>query len=102
MWNQHDSAVGGIARTTNAVEGWHYGLQGLFHCHHPTMWTFLQGIMEDKNKQRAVLLQGATGISQPAPKRYRSLKERVTRAVAGYNRVEVLTYLRAMAHLSHV
>ena len=38
-WNQHDSAVNGVARTTNSVEGWHHGLQSLFHCHHPTMWT---------------------------------------------------------------
>jgi len=28
----------------NAIEGWHFGLQTLFHHHHPTLWTFVQGI----------------------------------------------------------
>jgi len=28
----------------NAVEGWHFGLQTLFHCHYPTLWTIVQGI----------------------------------------------------------
>ena len=27
MWNQYDAAGEGLARTTNSVEGWHYGLQ---------------------------------------------------------------------------
>ena len=36
-WNQRAAAVEGIARTTNAVEGWHHGLQSLFQCHHPSI-----------------------------------------------------------------
>ena len=30
IWNQHAAGVDGITRTTNAVEGWHHGLQSLF------------------------------------------------------------------------
>ena len=44
-WNHYDARTGCIAitlvRTTNAAEGWHHGLQALFQCHHPTLWTFL-------------------------------------------------------------
>jgi len=100
-WNQSNSAIDGIARTTNSVEGWHHGLQSLFHCHHPTIWTFLDGLKQDMNKQKALLLQGAAGATHPKRKKYRDLTERVSRAVAGYGRTEVLTFLRAMAHLSH-
>ena len=35
-------------------------------------------------------------------KKYRDLKEKVSRAVSAYGSVETLTYLRAIAHLSHV
>jgi len=35
----------------NAVKGWHFGLQTLFHCHHPTLWTFVQGIKKDLQMQ---------------------------------------------------
>ena len=27
MWNQYDAAGEGVARTTNSVEGWRFGLQ---------------------------------------------------------------------------
>ena len=36
----------------------------------------------------------------PAAKVYRTLHERVTRAVEAFGRAEVLIYLHAMAHLS--
>jgi len=39
-WNQRTAAADGLARTTNSVEGWHYGLQALFQCSHPTLWKF--------------------------------------------------------------
>jgi hypothetical protein len=100
-WNQYAAGVDGIARTTNSVEGWHHGLQGLFHCHHPTTWTFMEGLTRDMVKQKAAFLQGAAGAVQPTKKVYRILQSRVECSVAGYGRAEILIYLRAMAHLSH-
>jgi hypothetical protein len=101
MWNQQAGATDGIARTTNSVEGWHNGIQALFQCHHPTIWSFLTGLQRDIQKQKAVFLQAVSGVQIIAAKRYRTLNARVQRAVASYGRAEVLTYLRAMAHLSH-
>ena len=68
------SYIDGIARTTNVVEGWHHGLQSLFDCHHPTMWTLLAGIIF---KQKALLLQAATGVVHPPKKIYSRLQKRV-------------------------
>ena len=101
MWNQHGTSVDGIARTTNAVEGWHYGLQTLFQCHHPTMWTFLNGLLVDHSKQTALFLQGTAGVLVVQSKRYRKICDKVRRAVEAYGRTDVLTFLRAIAHLSH-
>ena len=101
IWNQHAAGVDGIARTTNSVEGWHYSLQSLFLCHHPTVWSFMDGIKRDMQQQKTKFLQGATGIDNISSKKYRTLDDRVRRAVAAYGRVEILTYLRAIAHLSH-
>ena len=41
IWNQRNAGADGIARTTNSVEGWHYGLQALFQFTHLTMWKFI-------------------------------------------------------------
>ena len=100
-WNKYDAATEGIARTTNIVEGWHCGLQTLFMCSHPTMWTFLEGLKKDCCKQKASYLQAISGVEQPASKKYRDLNGRVSRTVANYGLANILTYLRAMAHLSH-
>lgn len=101
LWNQQAGTVEGIARTNNSVEGWHHGLQAIFQCSHPTLWTFMQGVNKDIMKQISVFLQGATGIEHPSKKTYRVLNERVVRAVAAYGRSDILTYLRAISHLSH-
>ena len=100
-WNKHTAAVDGIARTTNSVEGWHHGLQSLFQCQHPTMWTFFEGIQRDLQRQRTAFLHGVSGLEHPSRKRYRLLEARVNRAVTAYGRSEILMYLRAMAHLAH-
>jgi len=101
LWNQFDSAGEGIARTTNCVEGWHHSLQSLFMCQHPTMWTFLTGIQRDCQLGKAAYLQATTGVVHIGRKKYRDLKERVSRSVASYGNIDLMTYLQAIAHLSH-
>ena len=101
LWNQPIAAVDGIARTNNIVEGWHHGLQALFHCNHPTMWKFIKGLEGDCAQQGANFLQGITGVVQPAVKKYEILRERVSRAVDTYRQTNLLLYLKAIAHLSY-
>lgn len=101
IWNQFQSAGGGIARTTNSVEGWHHSLQSIFLCQHPTLWSFLTGLERDSNLSKAAYLQSATGTNHLGRKKYRDLKDRVSRVVAAYGGTDTLTYLRAIAHLSH-
>jgi hypothetical protein len=100
-WNQFESAGSGIARTTNIVEGWHHGLQSLFLCSHPSLWVCIEGLHKDCKKQKATYLQGVTGVQQAKAKKYRALVERVQRVVENFGQSDVLTYLKAVAHLSH-
>lgn len=100
LWNQFESAGEGIARTTNSVEGWHHSLQAIFMCHHPTLWTFINGIQRDCQLSKAAYLQWTTGLMPQGRKKYRDIKERVARAIANYRSSDTLTYLRAIAHLS--
>jgi hypothetical protein len=101
FWNHFEAAGEGIARTTNSVEGWHHSLQSLFMCQHPTMWTFLDGIQRDSQLNKAAYLQCTSGVVHVGRKKYRDLKARVERTVAAYGESDTVTYLRAIAHLSH-
>ena len=99
-WNQIQAIGDGVARTNNICEGWHNSLQSLLQCSHPTMWRFLDGLLMDCTKQKINFLQGVAGANYPAEKRYRIMYEKVQRAVETYGQTDVLTYLRAIAHLS--
>src|SRR6218665_88647 len=93
-WNQHQAAIDGIARTTSSAEGWHYCLPSLFQCHHPTLWTFKDGISNDIQKQKGSFLQGISGVDQPPRTKYRDLKDRVRRAVSLYLYANILQFLQ--------
>lgn len=101
IWNEHQSAGDGIARTTNSVEGWHCGLQSLLMCAHPKMWVFLVGMEKDCMLNRTTFLQAMAGAHELGKKTYRQLRQKVANAVASYGHGDTLTYLRAIAHLSH-
>jgi len=90
VWNPFNSAGDGIARTTNTVECWHYSLQSLFMCQHPTVWTFFAGIARDCSLYKAAYLESTTGVVTVGKKQYRDLIERVTRAVASYGTSDIL------------
>jgi len=100
-WNQLEAAGDGLARTNNICEGWHNAFQSLLQCNHPSLWRFIHGLRNDCTKQKASFLQGITGAQHPAEKRYRILQQRVMRAIATREQTDVLTYLRAIAHLSY-
>ena len=38
FWKQRGAVVSGTARTTNAVEVWHFGIQTYFRGAHSNMW----------------------------------------------------------------
>src|SRR6266536_2711908 len=76
-WNQMDAAGEGIARTNNVCEGFHYGLQSLLQCSHPTLWRFLDGLRKDSTLQKASFLQGVAGIKNASEKKHRMVRERV-------------------------
>jgi len=99
-WNHFETAGQGIARTTNAVEDWHYGLQALFQCH-SMLWAFMKGIEKDVQMQRAPFHQCIAGSQIAISKRYRELNVRVQNAVDRYMFSEILVYLCAIVHLSH-
>jgi len=90
-----------MARTTNPIEGWHYGKQALFQCHHPILWTFMKGLEKDIQMQLTAFLQGVSGLQPLAPKCYETPKRRVENAIARYSFSEILVYLPSIAYLSY-
>ena len=50
IWNKRGAALKGlkgVARTTNAVEGWHFGIRAFFSGSQPSLWRMLESLKKD-------------------------------------------------------
>ena len=99
VWNHSVSALEGLARTNNAVEGWHFGLQSLFQCSHPNIWTLIRQLEKDSRVHKFNWLQGKAGAENPTRLKYRKLNARVQNITRDYQSADKLSFLRAIAHL---
>ena len=89
-----------MPRTTNAVEGYHNGLNTLFLSQHPTVWKLLDGLGKDISLHLKTLADARVANNPPARQKYRILAERLATKVGEYYNTPVkLVYLRVVAHL---
>ena len=64
LWNQRDAAVSGIARTTNAVEGWHFGgIHSYFSGAHPNIRKVVGSLRKDASVQNSTFLMHRVAIN---------------------------------------
>ena len=75
LWNQFEAAGEGVARKTNSVEGWHYGLQASFTGSQPNVWLLLRNLEKDSKMQKFKYLQETTGIVCSKRLRYEKTKK---------------------------
>ena len=61
LWNQRDAASSGLARTTNALEGWHYGIQSYFSGSHPSIWKVIANLQKDASVQKINFYNASSG-----------------------------------------
>ena len=101
LWSQNLAAANGVARTTNAVEGWHFGIQAFFSGSHPSIWKVLVGLRKDSVTQKKILLQARAGENFPKRKKYREINEKVQKVMSQYEETSSITFLRSMASLSY-
>ena len=99
LWNQMDEASSGLARTTNAVEGWFYGIQSYFSGLHPSKWKVIANLQKDASNKKLFYIassghqftkkQKVPGAQRKSAKYYACLRKKTD-----------LHFFRAMANLS--
>ena len=100
LWNRRDAASSGLARTTNAVEGWHYGIQSYFSGSHPKIWKVIANLQKDASVQKLNFYNASSGHQFTKKKKYRVLNEKVQNIMLVYEEKTDLLFFRAMANLS--
>jgi len=99
LWNCYQATADGLARTNNAVEGWHRRFSALLGADHPTIWRFINAIKEEQSVTEMKLNQLVAGTPAPLSRRkYRDLDKRLLKVVETYDQVPVSEYLLGIAH----
>ena len=97
IWNQRDAASEGIPRTTDAVEGWHYGIQALFSGSHPRIWKLFTNLQKDAAVQKLNFLNASSGHKLPKKRKYWNLKGKVQNLMQIYRDQTDIHFFRAIA-----
>lgn len=99
LWNQYQNVLQGLPRTNNAVEGWHNAFHGTIGGNHPTYWRFVEALKKEESLHTFRLQQLLAGVPPPAKKKkYMDMDSRIATRVAQYGNVNLLIYLRGLAH----
>ena len=101
LWNHNKDAAEGLARTTNAVEGWHLGLTSLFQGNLPCIWTFLEKISLDAANQKFNIIKDLSGKEKKSRKKYRVPNENVKYITKNFKTDDIVPYLRSLAYYTH-
>ena len=100
VWNHFQDPANNVPRTTNAVEGYHNGLNSLFLSQHPSMWKLLDGLIKDISLQHKVYADNLAANNPPARQKYKILSQRLAAKVNTYQTSQdKLAYLRAVANI---
>ena len=99
MWNQYNATGEGVARTTNSVEGWHYGLQAYFRGSSPNIWVLRRNLEKDAKMQKFKYLKETSGVLCSKRPRFEKIKKQMKHIQNNYSFENILTYLRAVASL---
>ena len=91
IWNKREAASERVPRTTNAVEGWHFGFQAFFSGSHPSLWRTLENLKKDAATQKYLYLQSTAGTEFSRRKKYRELEAKVKNAIERHQDVIIRT-----------
>ena len=100
IWNKREAASESAARTTNAVESWHFGIQAFFSGSHPSLWRTLENLKKDSANQMFLYLQSTAGTEFSRRKKYRELEAEVNNAIERHQDETTIAFFRAMVSLS--
>ncbi|CAF1633849.1 unnamed protein product, partial [Didymodactylos carnosus] len=57
FWNMYNRTTQSSMRTNNTAEAYHRRIGSVFQCSHPTLWVFLQKLIDEENATHADILQ---------------------------------------------
>ncbi|ODM87485.1 FLYWCH-type zinc finger-containing protein 1 [Orchesella cincta] len=98
-WNCFHRVAENLARTNNAIEGWHRGFQTTLGASHPSIWKFIDTVLKEQSLNELQMEQHLAGETpQPQRKRFRDLSDRLRALVEDFENRPIVDFLTGIAH----
>ena len=98
IWNMYERVQGELARTNNAVEGWHNAFQTSIACSHSTTSKLFNALQREQSFQEATLVKWEAGQRKLASKKSMERNARIRTLVSDFANRDTATYLKGIAH----
>lgn len=93
----HERTTQSSMRTNNGAEAYHRRVNSIFQCAHPSLWVFLQKLIDEENVIHANLVQ----INAGEPPRKKKINERLERRLINLltaSHDDIFVQLNSIAH----
>ncbi|CAF3298260.1 unnamed protein product [Rotaria socialis] len=77
FWNMHRRTTQSLMRTNNSAEAYNRRIRSVFQCAHPTLWVFLQKLINEETGTHADILHICAGQPPKKEKRNERLEIRL-------------------------
>ena len=98
LWNLYTRVNLEVARTNNAVEGWHNGFQSGISCAHPSFTKLMRYLQLEQSLQEAVITKWESGEGISQSKQSIARSKRLLTIVSDFGNREPIRYLKGIAH----
>ena len=97
FWNMFYRTGQSLMRTNNSAEAYHRRINSIFQCSHPTLWVFLQKLIDEQNGTHADIAHIKSGQVPKTKKRNERCEKRLLHLISNPNQ-HILTQLDSMAN----
>ncbi|CAF3945257.1 unnamed protein product [Rotaria sp. Silwood1] len=84
-------------RTNNSAEAYHRRIGSVFQCAHPTLWVFLQKLIDEENATHADIVQIKSGQPPKINKKNQRFEKRLLNLISTPHQ-NVLTQIDSLAY----
>jgi hypothetical protein len=86
-----------LMRTNNSAEAYHRRINSIFQCSHPTLWVFLQKLIDEQNNTHADIVHIKSGQAPKTKKKNERFEKRLLHLISNPHQ-DILTQLDSIAN----
>ena len=97
FWNMNRRTTQSSMKTNNSVKAYHRRIGSIFQCAHPTLWVFMQKLINEENATHVDILQICAGQSPKKKKLNDRFERRLLNLLANPHQ-DLLVQIDSIAH----